>query len=78
MATQKKFDIENPADEMIENLEASTPGEEGFHITKLSARDSRRFLEIVADASEPTEEVKANWRGARASYEKWFGPRPSH
>jgi len=34
MATQKKFDIENPTDEMIQNLEASAPEEDGFHITK--------------------------------------------
>ncbi len=75
MATQKKFDIENPTDEMIQNLEASAPGEDGFHITKLSERDSKRFLEILEDDSEPSEEVKANWTRAKESYEKWFGPR---
>lgn len=76
MATQKKFDIENPTDEMIQNLEASQPGEDGFHITKLSGRDSKRFLEILEDDSEPSEEVNANWRNAKQAYVKWFGPRP--
>ena len=75
MATQKKFDIENPTDEMVENLEPSGPGEDGFHITKLSERDSKRFIDILTDNSEPSEEVKANWRRAKESYEKWFGPR---
>ncbi len=78
MATTKKFDIENPTGEMIQNLEASAPGEEGFHINKLSERDSKRFLEILEDDSEPSEEVKANWRRAKESYEKWFGPRQSN
>ena len=67
MATAKKFDIENPTDEMIENLEASRPGEDGFHVTKLSERDSMRFIEILTDDSEPSEAIKANWRKAKAS-----------
>lgn len=70
MATKKKFDIENPTDEMIENLEASQPGEDGFHITKLSERDSKRLVEILTDESEPSEEVKANWRKAKESYNR--------
>ena len=70
MATQKKFDIANPTDEMIENLEPSAPGEEGFHITKLSERDSKRFIDILTDDSEPSEEVKANWRRAKESYDR--------
>jgi len=78
MATQKKFDIENPTDEMIKNLEASAPNEDGFHITKLSERDSKRFIDILTDDSEPSEEVKANWRRAKESYEKWFGPRQTN
>ena len=65
MATTKKFDIENPTDEMIENLEASQPGEDGFHVTKLSARDSARFIEMLEDDAEPSEEVKAVWRKMR-------------
>ena len=59
MATTKKFSIENPTDEMIENLEASAPGEDGFHVTKLSARDfgdpARRFAKPAA-ARRRTEE----------------------
>lgn len=77
MATTKKFDIENPTDEMIDNLETSAPGEDGFHITKLSERDSKRFIEILEDDSEPSEEVKANWRRARESYNRLIlGRRP--
>ena len=78
MATKKKFDIENPTEEMIENLGASQPGEEGFHITKLSERDSKRLVEILTDDSEPSEEVKVNWHKAKESYEKWFGPRTAN
>ncbi len=58
MATQKKFDIENPTDEMIENLEPSAPGEEGFHITKLSARDSQTLLDLLQNPPAPNEELK--------------------
>lgn len=78
MATQKKFDIEQPTGEMIDALEPSAPGEEGFHIIKLSERDSKRLIEILEDDSEPSEEVKANWRRAKESYEKWFGPRQTN
>lgn len=77
MATTKKFDIEQPSGEMIEALEASKPGEEGFHITKLSERDSKRLVEILEDDSEPSEEVKAVWRKAKASYDRLIlGRRP--
>ena len=77
MATTKKFDIENPTDEMIENLEPSQPGEEGFRITKLSARDSHRFIEILENHSEPSEEVKANWKRAKDDYNRLIlGRRP--
>lgn len=58
MATKKKFDIENPTDEMIENLEASQPGEEGFHITKLSERDSKTLLDLLQNPPEPGEGLK--------------------
>jgi len=77
MATQKKLDIENPTSEIIENLEPSAPSEDGFHITKLSERDSKRFIDILADDSEPSEEVKANWRRAKESYDRLIlGRRP--
>lgn len=58
MATTKKFDIENPTDEMIENLEPSAPGEDGFHITKLSERDSRQLLDLLQNPPEPNEALK--------------------
>jgi len=58
MATQKKFDIENPTDEMIENLEPSAPGEEGFHITKLSERDSKTLLDLLQNPPAPNEALK--------------------
>ena len=70
MATTKKFDIENPTDEMIDNLEASAPGEDGFHLTKLSERDSRRLVEILEDESEPSEAAKAVWREMREDYQR--------
>ena len=70
MATTKKFDIENPTDEMIENLEASAPGEDGFHVTKLSARDSARFIEMLEDDTPPSAEVQAMLARARASYQR--------
>ncbi len=57
MATTKKFDIENPTDEMIDNLEASAPGEDGFHITKLSARDSKTLLDLLQNPPAPSEEL---------------------
>lgn len=77
MATLKKIDIENPTDEMIANLEASRVGEEGFHVTKLTERDSKRFIEILADNAEPTEATKATWRRARANYDRLIlGRRP--
>ena len=65
MATTKKFDIENPTDEMIENLTATAPGEDGFHVTKLSARDSARFIEMSENPPEPSEETKVRWRKMR-------------
>ncbi|BCM91660.1 hypothetical protein IAD21_03535 [Abditibacteriota bacterium] len=58
MATKKKFDIENPTDEMIENLEASKPEEDGFHITKLSERDSKALLDLLQNPPAPGEELK--------------------
>lgn len=58
MATTKKFDIEQPTDEMIENLEASSPGEEGFHISKLSERDSKTLLDLLQNPPSPNEELK--------------------
>ncbi len=58
MATTKKFDIENPTDEMIENLEASAPGEDGFHITKLNERDSKTLLDLLRNPPAPNEELK--------------------
>ena len=58
MATTKKFDIENPTNEMIENLEASAPGEDGFHVTKLSARDSKILLDVLQNPPPPGEELK--------------------
>ena len=64
MATTKKFSIENPTSEMIDNLEASAPGEDGFHVTKLSARDSAKFIEMLENPPEPSEEVRAT-PGAR-------------
>ncbi len=77
MATKKKFDIENPTDEMMENLEACKPEDDGVHITKLSKRDSRRLIEILTDELEPSEEVKARWCKAKESYDRWFiGRRP--
>lgn len=57
MATTKKFDIENPTDEMIDNLEASAPGEDGFHITKLSAHDSKTLLDLLQNPPAPSEEL---------------------
>ena len=65
MATTKKFSIENPTSEMIDNLEASAPGENGFHVTKLSARDSAKFIEMLENPPEPSEETKALWRQMR-------------
>ena len=58
MATKKKFDIENPTDEMIENLEASKSEEDGFHITKLSERDSKTLLNLLQNPPPPGEELK--------------------
>ncbi len=58
MATTKKFDIENPTNEIIENLEASAPGEDGFHVTKLSERDSKVLLDILQNPPPPSEELK--------------------
>ncbi len=58
MATTKKFDIENPTDEMIENLEASKAGEDGFHITKLSERDSKTLLDLLQNPPAPGEELQ--------------------
>lgn len=58
MATTKKIDIENPTDEMIQNLEASAPGEDGFHITKLSERDSKTLLDLLQNPPAPGEELK--------------------
>ena len=66
MATQKKFDIENPTGEMIENLEASSPGEEGFHITKLSERDSKTLLGLLQNPPAPNEAMKE----ARRDYQR--------
>ena len=65
MATTKKFDIENPTDEMIENLEASAPGEDGFHVTKLSARDSKILLDVLQNPPPPSEELKQARRDAK-------------
>ena len=64
MAT-KKFDIENPTDEMIENIEASAPDEDGFHVTKLSARDSAILLDILQNPPPPGEELKQARRDAK-------------
>ncbi len=50
---------------MIENIEASAPGDDGFHVTKLSARDSAIFVEMLENPPEPSEEVKARWRQMR-------------
>lgn len=58
MATTKKFDIEQPTDEMIENLESSAPGEEGFHITKLSERDSKTLLDLLQNPPAPNQALK--------------------
>ena len=49
--------MENPTDEMIDALEPSQPQEEGFHITKLSARDSERLLAVLQNPP-PGEELK--------------------
>lgn len=65
MATTKKFDIENPTDEMIDNLEASAPGEDGFHITKLSERDSKTLLELLQNPPAPSEALKEARRDAQ-------------
>ena len=70
MATTKKFSIENPTDEMIENLEASAPDEDGFHVTKLSARDSAKFVEMLENPPELSEEVRTTLARARASYQR--------
>jgi len=51
-------------------LEASQPGEDGFYVTKLSERDSKRFIEVLADDAEPSEAVKAHWRKARRTYDR--------
>lgn len=58
MATTKKFDIEQPTGEMIDALESSAPGEEGFHITKLSERDSKTLLDLLQNPPAPNEELK--------------------
>ena len=58
MATQKKLDIENPTSEIIENLEPSAPSEDGFHITKLSERDSKPLLDLLQNPPPPSEELK--------------------
>jgi len=58
MATQNPFDIENPTDEMIENLEPSALSEDGFHITKLSERDSKTLLDLLQNPPPPNEELK--------------------
>lgn len=58
MATHTKFDIENPTDEMIRNLEASAPGDDGFHITKLSERDSKTLLDFLQNPPAPNDELK--------------------
>ncbi len=65
MATTKKFDIENPTDEMTDNLEASAPGEDGFHVTKLSARDSKILLDVLQNPPPPSEELKRARRDAK-------------
>ena len=57
MAT-KKFDIENPTDAMIDNLEVSAPDEDGFRVTKLSARDSQTLLDLLQNPPAPGEELK--------------------
>ena len=75
MAAKRKFDIENPTDEMIENLQASEPGEEGFHITKLSERDSKLLIEMLTNPPAMSDTAKENWRKAKNSREEWFGPR---
>ncbi len=58
MATTKKFDIENPTSEMIDNLEASAPEDDGFHVTKLSVRDSKVLLDMLQNPPLPSEELK--------------------
>lgn len=58
MTTTKKFDIEQPTDEIIEALEASQPGEDGFHITKLSERDSKTLLGLLQNPPAPSEALK--------------------
>ena len=70
MATTKKLDIENPTSEMIDNLEASAPDEDGFHVTKLSARDAAQFVEMLENPPEPSEEVRATLMRARESYQR--------
>jgi len=65
MATQNPFDIENPTDEMIDNLEASAPGEDGFHITKLSERDSKTLLDLLQNPPPPGEELKKAHEAAK-------------
>lgn len=65
MATTKKFDIENPTSEMIDNLEASALAEDGFHVTKLSARDSKVVLDMLQNPPPPSEELKQARRDAK-------------
>lgn len=76
MATTKEFDIENPTTEMLAALQASAPAEDGFHVTKLSARDSKVFIEMLDGNSEPSEEVKATLVRARERYERLIGNPP--
>ena len=65
MATTKKFDSENPTDDRSENLEASAPGEDGFHVTKLSARDAAILLNVLQNPPPPSEELKTARRDAK-------------